>query len=246
MKKAGALAVVAAVGALLAVLVVRSVSDGRQSEQTAAPAASDVDRLQPPSTRRLSRVVEGVRFSFELPKCCWERGPAKRLPDLSGFRTGRLFVSENTVGPQGAEAVVFWTSFPDAANTDPCANLLRRPVGPSAADLVSAMARTPGIEVLDGPVKTAVGGRPATYVRLGAFLDVGCDPGFFFTWRPRGLGGECWGACWLVSSEDDTISVWVVDVDGTRLVVEAETTEAVGSDVEKEIRDIVKSIRFHS
>jgi hypothetical protein len=106
------------------------------------------------------------------------------------------------------------------------------------------MTRTPGIEVVNGPVKTAVDGRRATYVMLRAFLDLGCDPGFFFTWQPRGPDGECWGACWLESSLGDTISVWIVDVRGTRLVVEAESTERAGPDVEKEIRAIVKSIRF--
>jgi hypothetical protein len=104
--------------------------------------------------------------------------------------------------------------------------------------------RTPGIELVDGPVKVAVGGRRATYVGLRVLLDIGCDPGFFFTWQPRGPGGECWGACWLESSLGDTIWVWVVEVNGARLVVEAQMTEQAGPDVEHEIRQIVDSIRF--
>lgn len=244
-KKVGALAVVAAVGALVAVLAGRSGPDGSQVEQTIASVSSDVGLVQRPPVRRLSRVVDGVRFSFELPNCCWARGPIKRLPDLSGFQYERLFVTENTVGPQGAEAVVFWTSFPNG-RAEPCSNLLRGPVGPSAADLASAMVRTPGIELADGPVKTSVDGRRATYVMLRVLLDLGCDPGFFFTWQPRGRRGQCLGSCWLESSMGDTIRVWVVEVDGKRLVFEAATTERTGPGVEQDIRQIVESIRFSS
>lgn len=244
MKKVGAFAVVAAVGALVAVLGFRSAADGRQSEQTTASGSSDVGRLQRPSARRLSRVVEGIRFSLELPTCCWERGPVKRLPDLSGWRNDRLFVSESSEGPQGAEAVVFWTSFPDGDHAEPCANLLRRPIGGSAADLVSAMAMAPGIELVMGPSDVTVGGRSAKHAVLRVFLDIGCEPGFFFTWLPRAPRGECWGACWLESSAGDTLRVWIVDVDGTRLVIEAATTEQAGPDVEQDIRRIVESIRF--
>ena len=245
MRKVGALAVVAAVGALVAVVVVRSGPDASPSAQTTASASSDVGSVQGPRARRLSRVVQGVRFSLEVPTS-WERGPVKRLTGSGRFRTGRLFVSKNTIGPQGAEAVLFWTSFPDGYRAGPCANLLRRPIGPSAADLVSAMVRTPGIELLDGPVKVTVGGRPATHAALRVFLDLGCDPGFFYTWRPRGPRGRCWATCWLESNLGDTISVWVVEVGGTRLVLEAETSAQAGLSVEPEVRQMVTSIRFDS
>ncbi len=243
--KIGALALVAAVGVAVAVLAVGSTADAGESERAAAPTPMGAGRIEGPSVRRLSRVVEGVRFSLEVP-ATWERGPVKRLSHSGKFWTGRLFVSKNTAGPQGAEAVLFWTSFPEGYRADPCANLVRRPIGPSAADLVSAMVRTPGIELLDGPVKTAVGGRGATYAALRVLLDLGCDPGFFYTWRPRGPRGQCWAACWLESNPGDTIRVWVVEVGGTRLVLEAETGAQAGLSVEPEVRQMVKSIRFDS
>lgn len=235
----------AAVAVVLTVLVARPTASAGENEQAMASTPQGVGRSESPSARRLSRVVEDVRFSFEIPTS-WERGPVKRLSHSGTLRTGRLFVSKNTWGSQGAEAVLFWTSFPDGYRAEPCANLLRRPIGPTTGHLASAMVRTPGIELVDGPAKVAVGGQPATHVVLRVHLDLGCDPGFFYTWRPRGPRGQCWAACWLESSEGHTISVWIVDVSGTRLVIEAETSAQAGLSVEPEIWQIVKSIRFSS
>jgi hypothetical protein len=242
-KTVGAFAVVAAIGAVVAVLVLRSVPEERQSQLAAASASVRVARIERPPVRKLSRVVEGVRFSFEAP-WRWERGPATRLRDGSGFRNGKLLISRNTVGPQGAEAVVFWTSFPGGDRADACGSLTRPRIGPSAADLAAAVATAPGTKLVKVPSDVTVGAHPAQHVVLTVRKDVGCDPGFFYTWRPRGPRGECWGACWLESSVGDTIRVWIVEVDGTRLFIEAETTKQAGPHLEQEIRQIVESIRF--
>ena len=69
--------------------------------------------------------------------------------------------------------------------------------------------------------------------------NVGCDPGFFDTWRDV-FGG----ALWPTTGVGDTIRVWIVDVEGTRLFIEAETTEQPTSGLEQEIQQIVESIRF--
>jgi hypothetical protein len=69
--------------------------------------------------------------------------------------------------------------------------------------------------------------------------DVGCDPGFFFTWAPPDGG-----AFWLDTLPGDTIRVWIVDVNGTHFVIEAETRPNAGPEVEQEIQQFVDSIRF--
>jgi hypothetical protein len=53
------------------------------------------------------------------------------------------------------------------------------------------------------------------------------------------------GALWLWTPVGVTIDVWIVDVDGTRLFIEAETTRQAGSELEQEIQQIVGSIRFN-
>ena len=48
---------------------------------------------------------------------------------------------------------------------------------------------------------------------------------------------------WTDTDVGDTIRVWIVDVHGTRLFIEAETKQGAGV-VEREITKIVRSIRF--
>jgi hypothetical protein len=196
-----------------------------RSRASPSPFLAGVDPFEPsPAWHTLD--IGGVPLSFRLPEPSWE---------LWGERS----VTKSTVGPQGAEAIVFWTTFPGGEHVDPCATLLS-PSGTSAADLAAAVATAPGTENVAGPSDATVGGRPATNVTLNVRRDTGCDPGFFFRW-PH---GECRGACWLESSVGDTIRVWIADVDGTLLFIEAATKETAGAQLDREIRQIVRSIRF--
>jgi hypothetical protein len=145
------------------------------------------------------------------------------------------------------------TGFRDGGEATPCAKLLSPAIGGSSADLAAAVAKAPGIKLVKGPMRVTVGGRPATHVVLTVRKDLGCEPGYFFTWRPRNV---CWGACWLSeSSVGNTIRVWIVDVGGTRLFIDAETRKQhartgeavpprVYREVEQEITKIIGSIRF--
>ena len=100
------------------------------------------------------------------------------------------------------------------------------------------MSTAPGTELVTGPANVTLGGRPAKYVALTVRADVGCDPGFFYTWRD--VYG---GALWPKTGVGDTIRVWIVDVHGTRLFIEAETKQA-SFDLQQEVQQIVESIRF--
>jgi hypothetical protein len=76
-------------------------------------------------------------------------------------------------------------------------------------------------------------------MELAVRKNVGCDPGFFYTWRD--VNG---GALWTTTGVGATIRVWIVDVDGTRLFIGAATTQEASSDLDQEIQQIVGSIRF--
>jgi hypothetical protein len=208
-------------------------------EAPAAATPASAGSIEAPRIGRLSRIVEGVQFSFRVPNLGWTPGPIERQPDGSGFRNGRLYISQDTVGPQGAEAIVFWTSFPDGDHADPCSRLLSPRVGPSAADLAAAVATAPGTDLVTGPSDLTVGRRPAKHVVLTVRDDVGCDPGFFYTWHD-----EMRGPFWPGTSVGDTVRVWIVAVGGTRLFIEAETTKQADPALEREIQQIVESIRF--
>jgi hypothetical protein len=205
--------------------------------------------------------VDGIRFSFTVPRphppssWPWQNGPAGCTGPNARLRC--FLISKSTVGGQRAEAVVFWTSFPAGGEAALCTAVVSPAIGRSTAALARAMARAPGTKLVNGPTRVTVGGRPAKRVVLRVQEGLGCDPGFFFTW-PHGFARFGWGAFWLDTNVGDRISVWIVDVDGKRLVIEAETrqpnsqgyplgfqvTRADALKVEAEIEKIVGSIRF--
>jgi hypothetical protein len=139
--------------------------------------------------------------------------------------------------------------------TDPCRwkGSLTTP-GPSVEDLVTAFlaqkqrnATTPTDVVLDGhPGRYLEWTVPADAVVTGDADFVGCDdPGNghsdFVSWLGRGGQGERYHQ---VAGQVDRL--WVLDVDGQRLVVDAtyspDTTEADRT----ELQQVVDSIRFTS
>jgi hypothetical protein len=198
----------------------------RHETQSPVPTAAGVGPVESAPMGRLSRMVRSVSFSFRVRTTGWES-------------FGRISINKSTVGPQSAEAIIFWTSYPDGDRADPCANLRSPPVGPSTADLARAVATAPGTKLLTGPSDVTIGGQPAKHVVLTVRESVGCDPGFFYTWHDADVG-----ALWGMTGAGDTISVWLVDVEGKRLFIEAETTKQAGADLEREIQQIVESIRF--
>ena len=179
---------------------------------------------------RHALTVDELPLSFSVPALVRDRGWA---------RYGSLSISKDTRGSQGAEAMIYWTGFPDGQYTDPCASLSSLPVGASAADVAAALSNTPGTEVVSGPTDAAVGGRTASYLMLTVREDLGCDPGFFFTSEPPPGGPG-----WWTTDVGDTIRVWIVDVDGTLLFIAGETKPTADLQLEQELQQIVDSIEF--
>jgi hypothetical protein len=69
--------------------------------------------------------------------------------------------------------------------------------------------------------------------------NVGCEPGFFYTWED--IDG---GALWPRTYVGCTIRVWIVAVGGTRLFIAAATNEDANARLRREVKQIVESIRF--
>jgi hypothetical protein len=178
---------------------------------------------------RNSLRIAGIAFSVDLPSG-WE-----------SFGWGyRNYITKSIVGPQGAEAKLFWTSYPEQGDSAAaCAYLRSQSLGPSAADLAAAVSEVPGTHVVAGPSDVTVGGLPAKHVVFSVREDVGCDPGFFFMY-PNVWGG----ALWPETVPGDTIRVWIVDVGRTLFFIEGATHEDAGPELEKEVEQIVDSIAF--
>ena len=153
---------------------------------------------------RYSAVVDGVSFSFAAPAPNWE-------PQPPGF-----YVSKSFFTYQDAEAIVLLTTFPGSSHTDPCTTLNPALGGATAADLAAAVASNYGMQLVSGPTDVTVGGRAAVQITQIVHEDLGCDPGYFFSWKPFDLG-----AFWMATNAGYTINTWVVDVEGTLFVIEA-------------------------
>ena len=133
---------------------------------------------------------------------------------------GPISLNKSDGGSQGAEGIIYWTSFPNGDYADPCARLLGRSVGRSAAALAAAVATAPRTKLVKGPSDVTLGGHPAKFVWLKVRKQIGCEPGFFYKWEDE-QGGELWPR----TPAGSTIRVWILDVDGTRLFIAAVTLE---------------------
>jgi hypothetical protein len=216
--------------------------------------------FDPRAPRKESRTVDGIEFTFTVPSGSWENGPILKVGESSSgepeFRAGDVFISKSLDMGQAAEVGIFWTAFPDGGEAAPCRRLLGQHIGGSSADLAKAMTTASGIRIVHRPVRTTVGGRPATHLVLRVRKDRGCDPGYFFTWKPRGREGafQAWGALWVSADVGDTFRVWIVDVEGKRLVLAAWSaqhersffagTRAKWAQAQGDIESIIRSIRF--
>lgn len=171
----------------------------------------------------------GIRFSIEVPGG-WE-----------GFADAHdNYIGRSVVGPQGAEAVIFWTTYPAGGRVAyECHYLRSRPAATSATELAALVAQVSGTEVVSGPADLTIDGLPAKRVTILVREDVGCDPGFFFTY-PNGWGG----ALWPETEPGDMVTVWIVDVRGELLFLEAKTKPDAGAGLIEQIETIVGSIQF--
>jgi hypothetical protein len=188
----------------------------------------EVGSIRAAPVGRVSAVVDGLPLSFQVPSSGWEL-------------FGTVSLNKSVIGPQGAEAIVYWTSLPDGPVAEACFPFPGSDSGPDAVAV--AVARAPGTELTSGPSNVTVGGYPAKHVGVIVNEDAGCDPGYFFTWPDIR-----WGALWPETRIGYGIDVWIVGVDGRRLFIAAELNDDLSDgahrQLETEIHRIIDSIRF--
>ncbi len=199
-----------------------------------SPAATFLPRgLLAAGTQSLTR--GGVPLSFALQTANWHS---------DGF----AWINNDTSAGAERVSLLFWNPSPDGIYADPCAQITSEPVGPSAADLAAAMSTVPGTDLVSGASDVTVGGYPAKLLVLSVREDLPCTASSYnLWWYDVGAGDDCAssGACGrYVSTPGDTIRIWIVDVDGVRVVFEGETDKGAGATAEQTIQDIVASIRF--
>ena len=181
--------------------------------------------LAPLTVNRLT--VDDVTFSFVVP------GPAWALYD-------ELYVSKDTLGSQTAEAMVFWTRYPDGDLAGACDWSGDRPTGATAAELATSLStRVPGTDLVEAPTDVTLGGVPATRVVLSVHELTACGRGYFVGWEGS-PGGPFWGT----PAQGDTITIWVLDQGGGVFIIASETRANAGAELLAEVEQIVDSIQF--
>jgi hypothetical protein len=109
------------------------------------------------------------------------------------------------------------------------------PVGPGVADLAEALAGQP-LRAGTAPVDVTVGGYPGMYVELSVPGDVdpdACPGGRFNSWPGRWQQGP-----------GQVDLVWIVDVEGDRLVFDATYGPAADADQVQALKDMVATATF--
>jgi hypothetical protein len=188
------------------------------------PLPPDALRLVEATGNRV--VVAGIPLRFDVPFPGWEAHE-------------RPYVSKSDHGPQGAEAIVFWTALPWSESASPCERLTDASSRPTPMALADAIAGAPLTDVVAAPRRTTFDGFPAVTVVVRVKIPLACDPGFFVAWHPYPGG-----ALWPNVAAGDTYRAWVVDVDGALLLVGLGTRADAGEEVAREAGEIVRSMRL--
>ncbi len=135
----------------------------------------------------------------------------------AGWEVDDVFV--NKPGSDPRFSVSFW----DVAEifADPCEwVLVDPPVGPTVDDLVSAWANVPGLDATAASDVTVDGHEGKRFdLTVPDFDGDECRAGKFALWREDGQRDDGSPARWV--EPDEHLQMWVLDVDGTRLVVSA-------------------------
>jgi hypothetical protein len=137
---------------------------------------------------------------------------------------------------QGPGAVTF--SIFDKVYADPChvdKGFLDPPPGPSVADLATALASLPGLTATT-PTDVTIGGHQGTQLILTAPASAtGCTAGFFGVWElPLGATNDM--------SPGESDRVWILEVGGQRLVIDAPETPGQTAATTAEVQGILDSI----
>ena len=174
-------------------------------------------------------VRDGVPLSFSVP---------------SGWTSlGDEIITGEYGGPDFV-GIDFWRSAPDNVYADPCAHTpLSPPPSASAAGLAAAAATVPVTDVVRGPTSINVGGRPAQQLVLAIREDIDCEPHDAWLWYDESTGGATGGWRWAEGLGAE-YRIWIIDVDGTLVWIDAYTFKNADAGLAQDIQEIIDSIVF--
>ncbi len=111
-------------------------------------------------------------------------------------------------------------------------------VGDAPADLVRALTRIPGHELVVAPEPDDRFGVPATHLVLQSWARLTCPDSYFGLWS---TGGTI--PIWSLGP-DTRMELWVLDVDGEAVLVSALSTPDVPARGLRELAEVVESVEI--
>lgn len=142
----------------------------------------------------------------------------------------------DTTSRNGPALAMGWTNFWVGLNSRPCSQVSHQtpdiPVGPSVGDFVDAVAAHPRLNVTKSkPVK--LGKYRGQFFSLIGPKDISdCEE-----WRP-------WDPSPYLQGSENKWDLWVMNVNGVRVVIMAEYFPETPKDIKAELRAMAESIRF--
>jgi hypothetical protein len=201
---------------------------------TPTPAPTPVQAAFPPEGPLAAgthpAVLDGVPLSFSVPG--------------SGWTSLDHAIEKGEYGQPDYVGIDFWPSAPENVYADPCAHTpLSPPPAASAAGLAAAVATVPVANVVSGPSSIDVGGQPAQHIVLTIGEDIGCEPHDAYLWYDQSTGGATSGWRWA-EGLGATYRIWIIDVDGTLVWIDAYTFKGAGPELGQDIQAVIDSIEF--
>ncbi len=166
---------------------------------------------------------DAITFTFTVPEG-WSGAPFKGL-----WLTGEMNA------PPGGAGLSFERG--GSLYSEPCLSPSTPatpdiPVGPSVEDFAGALADHPSLDVTT-PIDVTLSGYAGKYLELRAPADItGCDP--YLPWEPG-----------LFAKPSHEWHLWILDVDGVRVVVSAANYPGTSPEDLAEQEGIVESIGIH-
>jgi len=144
--------------------------------------------------------------------------------------------SRDTSSPNDPAMALGWTNFWVGLNSQPCSRVSHHKpdiaVGPTVDDFVDAVVAHPLLDITE-PEPVKLGRYRGQFLSLIGPKDISdCEE-----WRP-------WDPAPYLQGPENRWDLWVMNVDGVRVVIMAEYFPETPDDIKAELRAMAESIRF--
>jgi hypothetical protein len=186
----------------------------------------------------------GTTYSFTNTRVVGPRWVVLTVP-ATGWESADRMVLKPLPGSSDSIVAKLSTWTVGNLKADPCrwkAGALDPPVGPTVGDLAAALIEQVGPTVASSTDVTLDGyrGKKVEYSAPADFDRTSCDEGVYSRWEPA--GSTDWGG-W-VEAGGQRNAVYIIDVDGQRLVIDTMYLPGASAADIAELEQIVASIRF--